>query len=345
MGHDSGEGTLRLDRDGTAVLRWRNRWQGHLYRSERRVGPLLARLLNARLYNPITWSLFRKTTTVHPLGGVRSGQDATTGVVDGVGEVHGYPGLFVLDGSTLPASTGVNPSATILAAAERSIETIIRREVDPSWRAPEWSTVAPTPAPEDSASEFSAELRAATSGGGITFRERMISDRRDQPRVTMQLEVATLSIDRFLVDPHHALTLRGTIDIDGIADSAAVTGMLSLFPDGGAEAMSYTLSFHNNAKEEWTLTGTKTITQRRPWRLVNDLTRLDASARAAASPNASVTTTLHISPRDLLRLASSLRGTGFTSPRRTKTLARFIAFFARSATKQALRSNVRNSRA
>ncbi len=46
---------------------------------------------------------------------------------DGHGRVHGYPGLYVMDGAAMPGSSGaVNPSLTITALAERNIEEIIR---------------------------------------------------------------------------------------------------------------------------------------------------------------------------------------------------------------------------
>jgi cholesterol oxidase len=47
-------------------------------------------------------------------------------VLDPNGEVYGKPGLYVLDGAALCRSVGVNPSATILAIAERNIERFIR---------------------------------------------------------------------------------------------------------------------------------------------------------------------------------------------------------------------------
>ncbi len=40
------------------------------------------------------------------------------GVVDFNGEIHGYPNLYVVDGSNVPVNLGVNPSLTITAVAE-----------------------------------------------------------------------------------------------------------------------------------------------------------------------------------------------------------------------------------
>jgi len=56
---------------------------------------------------------------VHPLGGCRMSESATTGVVDHRGEVFGSPNLYVADGAILSAPTGRNPSMTIAALAER----------------------------------------------------------------------------------------------------------------------------------------------------------------------------------------------------------------------------------
>ena len=40
--------------------------------------------------------------TVHPLGGAPMGRHVAEGVCDEYGEVFGFPGLYVLDGSLLP---------------------------------------------------------------------------------------------------------------------------------------------------------------------------------------------------------------------------------------------------
>jgi cholesterol oxidase len=59
------------------------------------------------------------STTAHILSGCPMGQSSVDGVIDTKHQVHGYPGLFVVDGSSIPANIGVNPSLTITAMAER----------------------------------------------------------------------------------------------------------------------------------------------------------------------------------------------------------------------------------
>lgn len=58
--------------------------------------------------------------TAHFIGGCTIGTSATDGVVDPYHRVFGYDGLHVLDGSTITANLGVNPSLTITAQAERA---------------------------------------------------------------------------------------------------------------------------------------------------------------------------------------------------------------------------------
>lgn len=67
----------------------------------------------------VTESILGTSTTAHILSGCPMGDSAADSVIDTRHEVHGAPGLFVVDGSSIPANIGVNPSLTITAMAER----------------------------------------------------------------------------------------------------------------------------------------------------------------------------------------------------------------------------------
>jgi cholesterol oxidase len=63
-------------------------------------------------------------TTAHILGGAPIGKDASEGVVNENFEVLNYPGVYIIDGSIMPANPGVNPSLTITALAEYAMSKI-----------------------------------------------------------------------------------------------------------------------------------------------------------------------------------------------------------------------------
>ena len=63
-------------------------------------------------------------TTAHILGGAPIGRTAEEGVVNENFEVHNYEGLYIIDGSIMPANPGVNPSLTITALAEYAMSKI-----------------------------------------------------------------------------------------------------------------------------------------------------------------------------------------------------------------------------
>jgi choline dehydrogenase-like flavoprotein len=61
----------------------------------------------------------------HLLGTARMGEDPATSVVDQWGRSHDVPNLYVIDGSIFVTSSGVNPTATIMALALRCVEHLI----------------------------------------------------------------------------------------------------------------------------------------------------------------------------------------------------------------------------
>ena len=58
-----------------------------------------------------------RVLTAHQMGGCAMGKDARTSVVDPHLKFHTMDNLFVVDGSVLPTSLGVNPQETIYGIA------------------------------------------------------------------------------------------------------------------------------------------------------------------------------------------------------------------------------------
>ena len=63
-------------------------------------------------------------TTAHVLGGCPIGASIDSGVVDRDHRVFGYQGMWICDGSVIPANLGVNPSLTITAMSERAMSKV-----------------------------------------------------------------------------------------------------------------------------------------------------------------------------------------------------------------------------
>jgi cholesterol oxidase len=122
MCEDAADGQFVLDGDGRLDLRWESRAsERNLLELEDAMRQLSEALGGVYVPSPL-WALGdRELLTAHPLGGCAMATHAEDGVVDSFGAVHGYPGLFVLDGSIVPTALTRNPTATISALAERAV--------------------------------------------------------------------------------------------------------------------------------------------------------------------------------------------------------------------------------
>lgn len=76
----------------------------------------------------VTETLLGVPSTAHILGGCSIGTSADDGVIDTKHRVFGYEGLYVVDGSSVSANPGVNPSLTITAMAERAMSFVPMKE-------------------------------------------------------------------------------------------------------------------------------------------------------------------------------------------------------------------------
>jgi cholesterol oxidase len=128
IGRDAADGQMRLTPLFKCFdIRWSTKGSEGLFSAMEGVVKELANSIEAKPFFALkTWPL-SAYITVHPLGGCPMADDPALGVVDDSGRVHGYEGLYVLDGSIVPTALGVNPSKTIAALAERGVELLIAR--------------------------------------------------------------------------------------------------------------------------------------------------------------------------------------------------------------------------
>ncbi|HEX2196594.1 MAG TPA: GMC family oxidoreductase [Actinomycetota bacterium] len=123
MGRDVPDGNMRLH-DGLLDVDWSSKASRAYFGRVNDTMRAVARYLGG-WYVSFWWLNF--LVTVHPLGGCPMGADPTKGVVDPYGQVYGYPGLSIADGSVMPGPVGANPALTIAALADRSADRTIEQ--------------------------------------------------------------------------------------------------------------------------------------------------------------------------------------------------------------------------
>jgi cholesterol oxidase len=124
-GVDAADGALSLDRSWlppfrrTLDLEWTPENSRGVIDATLAMHRRMSEATGGRPGSDLGWRLFRSLLTIHPLGGCRMAATPESGVVNHLGQVFGYPNLFVVDGAIVPVALGRNPSHTIAALAER----------------------------------------------------------------------------------------------------------------------------------------------------------------------------------------------------------------------------------
>ena len=130
MGLDNGQGVMRLNRNGYVEIEWPQAENMPLYDAILAAAHDFGKRIGAKITLPIPnwWPPMHHNITVHALGGCIIGDTPQTGVIsaaqENLGQVFGYSGLYVADGSIVPSAVGANPTATIAALSEMIAERI-----------------------------------------------------------------------------------------------------------------------------------------------------------------------------------------------------------------------------
>ncbi len=221
--------------------------------------------------NPLWWT--RRVVTVHPLGGVPMGRHVAEGVCDDTGEVFGFPGLHVLDGSAMPGPVGANPSLTIAAFADRASDRMTATRPR-SVRRPTEEVIT---LPEQTGSTGRRAGRT-TDATNLSFTEEMkgfvaldVDDpvrgaelgRQLDQRLMFHLTITAEDVDRFVVDPQHLGTATGYVECDLLGGRQEVQrAWFNLFTqddDPTRRKMLYRLHFADAGGNPLTLVGHKDV--------------------------------------------------------------------------------------
>ncbi len=137
VSHDSAAGRLVLE-DDRITVRWPQARDEPVYqRLDAALEALVKQSGGRYVKNPLAGTMVGdQPATAHPLGGCGMGRERADGVVNhkcqvfdaapGAGSADVHDGLYVVDGSVMPRSLGVNPLLTITALAERAMIHLAR---------------------------------------------------------------------------------------------------------------------------------------------------------------------------------------------------------------------------
>ena len=270
MGRDIPDGVMHLHK-GHLEIDWTTSSSEPYFTRVRAVMNALSDDLGATFQdNPLWWT--RRVITVHPLGGVPMGRHVAEGVCDADGQVFGFPGLYVLDGSLMPGPVGANPSLTIAAVADRACDRMpamtaaARRTSSDVITLPEQGGAVSTPAgrPADATDlSFTEEMKGFVAlDESDPARGAAIGRQLDQ-RLMFHLTITAPDVDRFVVDPEHAGTATGYVECDLFGGRRPVSrGWFNLFTrdgDANRRRMLYRLHFDDAGGNPLTLVGHKDV--------------------------------------------------------------------------------------
>lgn len=186
--------------------------------------------------DPISSPLLgRKLITVHPLGGCVMAEDTQSGVVDHAGRVFDgsagntlHDGLYVMDGSVVPMSLGVNPLLTISAIAERACALLAEER---NWHIDYESRGAPAATAPQLGLRFTETMKGFfVLGDGQTFEEAEQAGRHADSGMAFTLTVVSEDLDRMLSDPGHGAMMAGTVTCAALApEPMTASGEFQLF--------------------------------------------------------------------------------------------------------------------
>lgn len=343
MGHDESPGQLVFQDDRLRVLWPEGREQALRAPNEameRAVTALGATYVPNPLWKALPW---HPTIAVQPLGGCILGEDAASGAVNHKGQLFSgssgtavHDGLYVLDGSIVPRSTGLNPLHTISALAERAIALLARDhgfsisyDFSPGEVAYE--------KPEQPGIRFTEAMRGHVAlGKDIGFRDGERQGKEEGKALEVFLRITCHDLDAFAADTTTPLGIVGAARAGFLsADPLVVTnGSAVLFaPDEQNpedKRLEYRFTMTTLEGRSYFLRGTKVLRDDPGPDLLGDVTTLfvtlhDGDTEASPVLGSGI---LHVGAEDFTMQLQTFQATGRDSEvARAAAIAKFGGLF------------------
>ncbi|SEK08104.1 alpha/beta fold hydrolase [Paraburkholderia diazotrophica] len=314
MAHDEESGHITVE-DGRPRVSWPNAGKQPIYETvEKALIDATSALGGAYVRNPISTEAFQnRIVTVHPLGGCAMADDAAYGVVDQAGLVYSdtqghavHEGLYVMDGSVMPLSLGVNPLLTISALAERNCAQLAAsRGWQIDYDAPGES--APPPAPKIGL-RFT-ETMIGTYFVGDTKPAGQADDSAEGSHISFTVTVVSDDLEDMLANPQHEAHMVGTLTCNALSAQPMTVsdGVFNLFvvDETNVERrnMKYRMTLDTVDGKRFYLTAEKIITHTSLLELWTQTNTAYAKVRESEADDAPVIghATLIITPENFLK--------------------------------------------
>ena len=301
MTHDDGDGEMILDGD-QLELNWKDVGKQKIFEKvNQTMYNATVPLGGAYMKNPAWTKTFDyNLVTVHPLGGCVMGDDASTGVVNHMGEVFSgnegsdlHKGLFVMDGAIVPRPLGTNPLLTISALAERNCKLIA--EADDKNLDYEYTRQLDANISQVKGVQFTECMTGYFSKNEKTdYKKGHDLGKSENSDLEFVLTIEANDVDRFVDDPDHGATMFGHVTASGLSSKALAVnnGNFNLFVDqneeGSFKKMKYEMVLNSVEGRQFYFQGFKRVQNDKSLDVWKDTTTLFVTIYDGNNSNAEV---------------------------------------------------------
>ncbi|EMO64777.1 alpha/beta hydrolase family protein [Leptospira borgpetersenii serovar Pomona str. 200901868] len=344
MAHDGNDGKMFLQNDRLRIS-WPNVGKKPIFEKistvlKEATIPLQGTYIKNPVWNRLT---DQDLISVHPLGGCPMGEDASFSVVNencqvysGKSGIEAHDGLYIMDGSVIPRSLGVNPLLTICAISERACEKLTAQKgLKINYDLPSYPKNGGV---SHLGIEFTECMKGFFSTQSKEDTERGYQIGKDESSsIEFLLTIRSENLEEMVGNPDHKATLFGTVKAPFISkDVITVTGgefLLFISREDRVETrnMVYRMILNTEEGKKYLFAGVKLIQDdglTNVWRDTSTLYTTIYDGETESSPVFGKGI-LHILPEDFAKQMTTMKVINSKSIiDEVKGLAKFGSFFA-----------------